>query len=107
MPTLESHRKSWTPKRKKSNKSWASDPRYHTARWRNYRVWFLQITGISGKSGKLCVHCKAMDKITPANTVDHVIPLSQDSSDENFWNGPYQALCKPCNSRKSQTDRKK
>jgi hypothetical protein len=71
MPTLESHRKTWIPKRKQSNKSWTHDSRYHTARWRNYRVWFLQIAGISGKAGKLCVYCREMNK-----AMDYVMNLS-------------------------------
>ena len=99
MPTLEKRQKSWIPKRKKSNKSWSYDPRYHTAKWRNYRKNFLM-------SNPLCKLCKEADKTVPANTVDHIIPVSANDSDENFWNlYNHQALCKRCNNRKSQTDK--
>ena len=95
---LERTKKPWMPKRQKVNKSWAHDQRYHTTRWRKLRASFL-------KSNPLCVQCKEAGKTIPAQVVDHIRPLSQDSSDNNFWNPlNHQALCKRCNNRKAKTD---
>ena len=99
MSTLEKSIKPWIPKRQKTNKSWSYDSRYHTTKWRKLRLIFL-------KSNPLCKLCKEVGKTNPANVVDHITPVSQDNSDNNFWNGPYQGLCTACNNRKSQTDRK-
>jgi len=101
MPTIENKRKVWIPERKKSVVSWAYDKRYHTRRWRNYRANFLL-------SNPLCKLCKDIGKTVAANVIDHIIPLSQNNTDDNFWNtNNHQALCKSCNNRKSQTDRKR
>ena len=95
---LEKTRKPWIPKRKKVNKSWSHDPRYHTTRWRKLRASFL-------KSNPLCKLCKKAGKTEPAKVVDHIKPLSQDDSDNNFWNPMnHQPLCKRCNNRKAKTD---
>ena len=101
MPTLGKSTKPWIPKRKKTNKSWSYDSRYHSSKWRKLRINFL-------KSNPLCKLCKEVGKTVAANVIDHIIPLSQNNSDDNFWNSNnHQALCAPCNNRKSQTDKAK
>ena len=79
MPTLNTGKKPWEVPTKKSNKSWAHDPRYHTTRWRTLRKKLLK--------GKVCYECKKNGKTIPATTLGHVISLQLDSSDQNFWNG--------------------
>ena len=98
MPNLNNTRKPWIPKPKKTNDSFAYDERYHTRRWRFIRKYMIK--------GKLCVKCKEIGKTTPANTLGHVVSLSIDNSDENFWNGPKIPLCKSCNLRQAQLDKK-
>ena len=97
MPTIKrSNRKPWMVKPKKTNESWAYDPRYHTTRWRKYRHYFLT-------SHPLCEQCKKVNKIVPSKVVDHITPVSKDSSDDNFWNpGNHQALCIRCNNAKKK-----
>ena len=99
MPEIKKSKKPWIPKKKKTNKSWSFDPRYHTREWRKYRESFLM-------DNSLCVECKRVGKINAAMVVDHIKPLSQDDSDHNFWNKEnHQALCKRCNNRKARTDK--
>jgi len=43
--------------------------------------------------------CLAQGRQTPSTEVDHSIPHGGD--EELFWHGEYQALCKPCHSRKT------
>ena len=100
MPNIEKSKKPWIPKRPKTNLSWSYDKRYHTTRWRNYRLNFLKLN-------PLCKLCKDVGKTIASNVVDHINPVSASDSDDNFWNGPHQALCRSCNNRKSQTDRKR
>lgn len=48
----------------------------------------------------LCVHCEAMQRITAATEVDHIIPHRGDMA--LFWDRTnWQSLCKPCHSRKT------
>ena len=102
MPTLSSSRKPWIPKPKpkKDNKAWAGDPRYHTHKWRKYRESFLALN-------PLCLDCKKVGRIKPATLVGHIIPVSKDLSDDNFWNSSNRKpLCKSCNSRQINKDKK-
>lgn len=69
---------------------------YTSQRWVRERALFL-------KQNPLCVHCEQVGRITPANTVDHVIehcgpqdPLAWDVSN-------WQPLCQSCHSRKTAT----
>lgn len=48
----------------------------------------------------LCVHCTDKGRLTPANTVDHVIAHKGDK--KLFWDSSnWQALCAPCHSIKT------
>ena len=99
MPTLVNRGKEWIPKRKKQNKSWSFDERYHTTKWRKYRKSFL-------KDNPLCVECRKVDKIKAAKVVGHIIPVSQQP--ELFWDtNNHKALCTSCNNRQSIKDRQK
>ena len=87
-------RKPWIPERIKTNESWAFDKRYHTTKWRKYRASFL-------KDNPLCCECKEAGKIVPATIVGHIIPVSKDNSDHNFWSTKnHKPLCESCNNRK-------
>lgn len=100
MPTIISHKKPWIPNvKRKTNKSWAHDPRYHTHRWRKFREHFLL-------KNPLCIKCKEVGKTIPATTVGHEISLSIDNSDNNFWYGKHIPLCKSCNIRQAQKDKR-
>ena len=101
MPTIKKNKKPWMPEQVSGfNKPHdKSDDRYHTQRWRNYRKTFL-------KKNPLCTECKRMGRITPATHVDHINPISKDSTDNNFWNPDnHQALCRSCNMSKAARER--
>ena len=50
----------------------------------------------------LCRVCKAQGKLTPAEEVDHIVPLAWGGSDVRRNK---QALCKPCHGAKSAAER--
>jgi len=60
-------------------------------RWTKMRALYLQ-------QYPLCEHCDAAGRITLAEEVDHILPLSQGGTDafENL-----QGLCKPCHAAKT------
>ena len=49
--------------------------------------------------------CHDQQRLTPATHTDHVVPHRGDQ--QLFWDreGNWQALCHPCHSAKSQTER--
>jgi 5-methylcytosine-specific restriction protein A len=52
------------------------------------------------KRNPLCVHCLARGEHTPAVDVDHIVAHHGDR--EKFWDSRnWQALCKPCHTRKT------
>ena len=51
----------------------------------------------------LCQHCKAHGFLTPAKTVDHIIPIYV-RPDWRLALGNTQVLCDPCHKRKTSDD---
>ena len=74
--------------------------RGYNSKWRKERLSYLQLH-------PLCVHCKDNNVIKAATEVDHIIPHRGDT--KLFWRrSNWQALCKSCHSKKTQTiDNKK
>lgn len=69
-------------------------------RWRPYSGHWRKARRAYLLENPLCVHCLKRGKRTPANEVDHITPHEGDMTlfwDESNW----QALCKPCHSRKT------
>ncbi|MGJ3500350.1 HNH endonuclease [Piscirickettsia salmonis] len=67
--------------------------RGYGGRWQRERKIFLQ-------DHPLCKQCLQDDKLIPATEVDHIKPHGVD--DDLMWNQRnWQALCKPCHSRKT------
>lgn len=67
--------------------------RGYTRKWQSARESYLQ-------DHPLCVECLADEVVTVATEVDHITPHRGDQTlfwDRNNW----QALCKPCHSRKT------
>ena len=60
--------------------------------WQKFREIFL-------RKNPLCVMCKADGRVEAATEVDHDIPHRGDKS--LFWNNKFNALCKPCHSKKT------
>lgn len=68
--------------------------RGYDARWRRIRAMHL-------RNHPLCVECLAAGRTTPANEVDHIIPLRNGGTHapDNL-----QSLCKSCHSKKTATE---
>jgi 5-methylcytosine-specific restriction endonuclease McrA len=72
----------------------ASDPRYSTTRWRNYRKWYLA-------DHPLCEECLKYGRDEGATDIDHVVPVN-GPDDPSFWDEEnHTALCHACHSRKT------
>lgn len=73
---------------------WQRDPainkRYDHA-WRKIRNAYIQ-------AHPLCEHCQENGRVTPAQEVDHIIPLERGGT---HTEANLQALCKPCHSSKT------
>jgi 5-methylcytosine-specific restriction protein A len=67
--------------------------RGYNSAWQRARLGFLQ-------QNPLCVTCAATGRVTAASVVDHIKPHKGDMA--LFWDSTnWQALCKPCHSRKT------
>lgn len=72
-------------------------PEYHTSRWTKESKAFRQMN-------PLCALCEKEGIYTPSECTDHIVPavICDDFFDRNNW----QALCKECNHKKGQQDKK-
>ena len=67
--------------------------RLYGNRWQRARKHYLA-------GHPLCIQCLAEDRLVPATEVDHILPHKGDQ--QLFWDEMnWQALCKPCHSRKT------
>ena len=66
--------------------------RLYDRRWQKFRAAYLA-------SHPWCVSCERIGISTPAEHVDHVVPHKGDPN--QFWDGPFQALCPSCHSKKT------
>ncbi|MFH6636532.1 HNH endonuclease [Streptococcus suis] len=67
----------------------------YNAQWNKARLRYLKVH-------PLCVQCNAKGRLTKATVVDHITPHRGDQ--ELFWNQTnWQALCKSCHDRKTNT----
>lgn len=72
--------------------------RGYTARWAKYSKQYR-------KRHPLCEHCKERGDVSPAEHVDHIVPVS-GPDDPGFWDPTnHQALCVPCHNAKTATER--
>ncbi|HFI0610336.1 TPA: HNH endonuclease [Streptococcus suis] len=68
----------------------------YNAKWNKARLRYLKVH-------PLCVQCNAKGRLTKATVVDHITPHRGDQ--ELFWDqSNWQALCKSCHDRKTQTE---
>jgi len=69
---------------------------YNSYAWRKYRKIYLE-------SHPVCVMCEAEGIVTPANVVDHIVPIRQGG--DKFDEKNLQALCRRHHDVKSGRDR--
>lgn len=70
-----------------------STQRGYGSAWQRARLAYLQ-------RNPLCVGCNKQGRVTAAAVVDHITPHKGDKA--LFWDSDnWQALCKPCHSRKT------
>ncbi len=71
----------------------------YDARWQRQRHVFL-------RRNPLCAYCLQLNKVTPADVVDHVVPHKGDKT--LFWDmSNWQSLCKQCHDTAKQIEEKK
>lgn len=88
----EAQRKAEFDERRKNDEA----RKLYTYRWAQTAKGFLS-------ANPLCVHCLAKGMTTSATEVDHIQPHKGDRT--LFWTRTnWQALCKPCHSRKTATE---
>jgi 5-methylcytosine-specific restriction endonuclease McrA len=76
----------------------AVDPRYRTARWQKLRSQIIAGRQCQGDCGG----------VLPVRYADHIIPVREDTSDENFFNpANIQAICAPDHAKKTANERDK
>lgn len=66
---------------------------YNTARWQRLRLAHLMLE-------PLCRGCEAMGRLTPANTVDHITPVSEGGDPFPAHDG-LASYCPPCHGAKT------
>lgn len=69
---------------------------YKTARWQHFREWYLD-------QHPLCVHCLLSETVELATVVHHA-DGGHKGNIQKFWDGPFEALCKPCHDRNGQLE---
>lgn len=62
---------------------------YGTQRWRRLAKKQVALE-------PLCAMCAKLDRATEAEVCDHVNGHPDDETEEQFWSGPFQSLCKGC-----------
>ncbi|MFC6644151.1 HNH endonuclease [Granulicella cerasi] len=80
---------------------WRGTPasRGYDADWKTIRIEALR------RDKFLCVHCLALNKITPAQDVDHIIPISVDITKRLDLTN-LQSLCRSCHRAKTAHEQK-
>ncbi|QCK81885.1 HNH endonuclease [Geobacillus kaustophilus NBRC 102445] len=73
---------------------------YHSKEWQRVRRAALV------RDHYLCQHCLAKKRITPADVVDHIVPVRVDWSLRLTLDN-LQSLCNPCHNRKTSEDKRK
>jgi len=65
------------------------------------RPWMRRRQRIMERDGYLCQTCSKSGKVTVAEEVDHIIPLSVGGRDDD---GNLQAICKECHQSKTTAE---
>ncbi|WP_431471940.1 HNH endonuclease [Nonlabens sp. SCSIO 43208] len=85
----------WVKEYKQQERTVDNSKFYNSRTWRKTRKLFLE-------NNPLCIHCERLGVTTPANVVDHIIPISEGGDKLNTKN--LQPLCKKCHEKKSASE---
>lgn len=98
MPTLKkSPRRPWMPKREPfEGFTHHNTEFYQSRRWRALRALKLQ-------QQPLCEECLRKGRMTPAEMVDHIVPINKGGASLDMEN--LQSLCNACHACKSAKDK--
>lgn len=81
--------------------SWRTGKTTSSQRGYNYEWQKARLVHLN--DNPLCVYCQREDRVTAANTVDHVIPHRGDMT--LFWDRDnWMSLCSTCHSSKKQRE---
>ena len=90
----DTHRRTTYKRQRDERPSWYR--LYECKRWRDQRLIYLM-------DNPLCVVCAKDGRITPANTIDHII--DHKGCYDLFWDvSNWQSTCASCHSKKTVND---
>lgn len=90
----DTHKRLSYKQQREDRPSWVS--MYKTKRWIDNRLQYLI-------NNPLCVRCGKDGRLTPANTVDHIV--DHKGHYDLFWDtNNWQSLCARCHSSKTATE---
>lgn len=96
MPTLpKAPNRYWIPKKNIAKRQYDNSNFYQSKLWRTIRNFYIQ-------SNPLCESCNRSNKVTAAQCVDHIKPISQGGHKTDTSN--LQSLCNPCHAKKSSRE---
>lgn len=98
MPSIKKHtRRPWLPERKPfEGYRHHNTDFYQSRKWRSLRSLKLQQT-------PLCEQCGRKGILTPAQMVDHIVPINKGGAPLDLGN--LQSLCNKCHAAKSAKDK--
>lgn len=98
MPTVKKHaRRPWLPERKAfEGYRHHNTGFYQSRRWRSLRALKLS-------ESPLCEECQRKGILTPAQMVDHIVPINKGGTPLDMSN--LQSLCGSCHAAKSARDK--
>ena len=98
MPSIKKHtRRPWLPERKPfSGYAHHNTDFYQSRKWRSLRSLKLE-------QNPLCEECERKGILTPAQMVDHIVPINKGGAPLDMSN--LQSLCNKCHAAKTARDK--
>ena len=98
MPTVKKHtRRPWLPERKAFE-----GYRHHNTDFYQSRMW-RSLRALKLEQTPLCEECQRRGILTPAQMVDHIIPINKGGAPLDMSN--LQSLCNKCHAVKTARDK--
>lgn len=76
--------------------------RHHNSRFYQSTAW-RKLRAVKLEQQPMCEECERNGKITPAQMVDHIVPINRGGASLDIEN--LQSLCNACHNRKSAKDK--